>query len=70
MTHIFPDIFFTILFPIARLNDQLSRTSQIFPLGILRVKSKCHSPPKKGNDTPPMERQGTGFSQFQESGQS
>lgn len=59
MTNISPDIPFINLFPIPRPNNKLSRTSQIFPLGILRVKSKCHSP---------TERQGTDFSQFQQSG--
>lgn len=40
------------LFPIPRTNDKLSRTSQIFPLRILRVKPNA-TPPETGKDTPP-----------------
>lgn len=52
MTHISPDIPIINLFPIPRANDKLSRTSQIFPLRILRVKPNA-TPPQRGKDTPP-----------------
>lgn len=55
MTHVCPDVPRVNLVPIPRSNSKVSRTSRMFPLGFLRMNSKCHSP-QTGKDTPPGDR--------------